>query len=927
MLKLTGITKVYDVADERVEALKGVDLEFGDSEFVSILGPSGCGKTTLLNIIGGLDKYSSGNMEISGISTAEYTDRDWDSYRNHSIGFVFQNYNLIPHLTVLDNVELALTLVGEEKESRRRRALAALEMVGLRNKAFKKPNQLSGGQMQRVAIARALINDPEIILADEPTGALDSETSIQIMDILKKISMTRLVIMVTHNGELARDYSTRIIRLHDGKVVGDSNPYREEKNAGEVGAAGQIKQAVRYENGLLSDDGSPVTDGEAASAKRAYVQEIGKEKIVILTTGRGKVIAKLSSKLKKQIKCELAEKKVVFGKELEEVSAALGIKKTVNKAAEKYANCPAMSTATAFKLSLTNMISKKFRTFLTALAGSIGILGIALVLGLYSGLNGFIVRQEVALASYPITITRSANDYESMVQTVVSSLDGLDGKYDRDKVYVYKLVQQILKNQTNVNEIDAEMVEQLKQIDPKLYYDVFMNYGINFNAVKYIAKDTKIFGEISLSSAYYMAIDTNAYWTQMPARELVEEQYELISGRYPSSSTDVVLILDSRNQISDINLFYNGLDLESVSLNYKESNDVGDLSFEFEKFVGQKFRLVRNDSYYVKHSADSYGGKNETTTPYGAISLINSEIASRVGSGYQMRIYRGTTKTDTEGYKYDGIEYDEIVVSGIIKLKDDVSVGVLGGKAIGYLPSLTEKVIKDSYSSKVTQNALNSYINNYKSSHGGAEPSDWELTSSMRGYGYATIPTSISIYCKGYEAKVGVKAAIAEISEQRKAEGKSEIVCSDIMSIVLNIVQQFIDIITCALIALTATSLVVSALMIGIITYVSVLERTREIGVLRALGARKIDVSRIFNAETAVIGFISGVLGIVITYLVSWPLGSYIASVTGISGLVALPWYFALLLVAVSVIITYVAGLIPAGIAKRKDPVKALRAE
>ncbi|MBO7377583.1 MAG: ABC transporter ATP-binding protein, partial [Clostridia bacterium] len=500
MLRLKKITKIYDVADEKVVALDGVDIEFGKSEFVSILGPSGCGKTTLLNIIGGLDNYTSGELEIAGVSTARYTDRDWDSYRNHSVGFVFQSYNLIPHLTVLSNVELALDLVGEDKTIRTEKALKALEKVGLRNKAYKKPNQLSGGQMQRVAIARALINDPEIILADEPTGALDSETSLQVMAILKEISKTRLVIMVTHNAELAREYSTRIVRLFDGKVTGDSNPYVSrqipvsDEGEKEIPAAPAAPaQALRIEKGSVSADVSAPTDDEIRSAVKAYVQEIGGVKFAVLTTKAGKLIMPFSGRVKKLRKGDFAEKKAVFGGELAAVTDAFMLSETTKQATrqeEKYRKKPAMRLGTAFRLSLNNLLSKRFRTFLTALAGSIGILGIALVLGLNAGLNSFITRQEVALSSYPITITRSATDYEAAVNMVVSALDGLDGKYDKSKIYVYKVVSQLISNTTKKNEFDKELIKAIREIDPAFYYDIYENYSLNFNVVKQIPSGT-----------------------------------------------------------------------------------------------------------------------------------------------------------------------------------------------------------------------------------------------------------------------------------------------------------------------------------------------------------------------------------------------------------------------------------------------------
>jgi len=930
MLKIKGVTKIYDVADEKIAALDGVDIEFRKSEFVSILGPSGCGKTTLLNIIGGLDKYTSGGMEINGVSTADYDDRDWDTYRNHSVGFVFQNYNLIPHLTVLDNVELALNLVGEDKRKRSERAIEALGKVGLRNKAYKKPNQLSGGQMQRVAIARAIINDPDIILADEPTGALDSETSLQVMAILKEISKTRLVVMVTHNAELAREYSTRIVRLFDGKIVGDTNPYYSDGNGQKLPESQkndifeQIKaEAIRIENGVISSDISALSDEEISGVVKAYAQNIGGVKFAVLATGKGKLITPFTSRIKRSVKAEFREKKAVSGNELAAVTTAFALKKedrAAEKQQEKYEKKPAMRLATAFRLSVTNLFTKKFRTFLTALAGSIGILGIALVLALYSGLNAFIDRQEVALSSYPITITRSASDYEAMVSTVISSLDGIDGKYDKNKIYVYKLVRQLLANQTKENVLDREMLAAIHAMDKDLYYDIYENYGLNFNIVKKIPSGTNILNYVRTTSLYYMAINTSSFWTQLPEnKNLVLEQYDLIAGEYPSGERDVVLILDGKNQISDINLFFNGLDLESVNLDYKNSDDVSALTKDPDDFLGQEYKLVRNDSYYTKNGAGNYV-KYETESPVGTISAINEEIRSRVGGNYTLNFFRGDKK-DSGAYTYDGVFGGSLSVkiTGIIKLKDDISIGVLGTNAIGYTKALTDRVISWAWESNVVQEILAEKSSEWTT--------DTQLSDNMRRYGYAVVPNSISIYCKNYDGKTAVKAELKRISEERKAEGKSEIIFSDLMSVVLSVVQQFINIITMSLLCLTAISLIVSALMIGIITYDSVLERTREIGVLRALGARKLDISRIFNAETVIIGLISGILGVVITYIASWPLGSLIARFTGIGGLVSLPWYFAVILVFLSTMLTLVAGLIPAGIAKRKDPVKALRAE
>ena len=464
------------------------------------------------------------------------------------------------------------------------------------------------------------------------------------------------------------------------------------------------------------------------------------------------------------------------------------------------------------------------------------------------------------------------------------------------------------------------MVAAIRNIDKSLYYDIYENYGLNFNIVKKIPSGTNILNFVRTTGLYYMAINTSSFWTQLPEnKDLVLDQYELIAGSYPTGERDIVLILDGKNQISDINLFFNGLDLESVNLDYKTAEDVSALTKEPDDFIGQEYKLVRNDSYYLKNSNGTYS-KYETTSPVGTISAINQEIESRVGSNYKLTFFRGDKK-DSGAYTYDTVFGGSLSVKicGIIKLRDDISVGALGTNAIGYTKALTDRVISWAWESEMVQDILERYSSQWTT--------DTAISDNMRRYGYATIPNSISIYCKNYDGKTAVKAELKKISDERKEAGKSEIIFSDLMSVVLNVVQQFINIITWSLLCLTAISLIVSALMIGIITYVSVLERTKEIGVLRALGARKLDISRIFNAETVIIGFVSGILGILITYIASWPLASLIAKFTGIGGLVALPWYFAILLVVLSTLLTLVAGLIPATIAKRKDPVKALRAE
>lgn len=821
-LRLTDVLKIYGEGEFAVQALKYVNCSFRKSEFVSILGPSGCGKTTLLNIIGGLDRYTSGDLVIEGRSTKKYNDKDWDAYRNNCIGFVFQSYNLIPHQTVLANVELAIELSGINRKERKRRALEILEKVGLREQAHKKPNQLSGGQMQRVAIARALVNDPEIILADEPTGALDTETSVQIMDLLKEVAKDKLVIMVTHNPDLADKYSTRIIRLLDGEIVGDTNPFSEE-----------------------------------------------------------------GSKEPKQMRK------------------------------------PRMGFRTAFALSIKNLCSKKTRTILTSVAGSIGIIGVALVLALSNGFNAYMARMQTdTLASYPLTISESSVDLSSFMNVYENNVKE---KFPAlNNVVVEKAFDNLtgmLENNDLTDKSDNGFLHYLSQIDPQLYYDITYNYGFDMN--DYFYTDIKING-----TQYFMSIDMlvkqveelynnplqaaigiNTSFVrkyiptiqEMPdSKELIEEQYDVLYGKMPSfEHTDykqMVLVVDQYNGISDISLALLGY----LGVNMPTKVDsASDVTFEdvqsisIEDIVGKKIYFAKNDLVY-----------------------------SQPVSGY---FFLNELSKETSGL-------EELEIVGIIRAKENVS-GILS-TGFAYTPSLTERAISVN---------KNSDIVNYANGNGGVvsvydgvdtsttppTPTLYEKLYVRQLAGVDT-PSEISIFARDFEKKGQIKTYIDEWNERPDVAGNEnlQITYSDMMSMMFGMLNTMVDAVTYVLVAFTSISLVVSSVMIGIITYISVVERTKEIGVLRSLGAAKGEIANVFNAETFLIGMFAGLIGVGVTYLLSIPINLILAKlIPNVGRLAILNPVAALILVVISIVLTLVAGLIPSTIAAKKDPVVALRSE
>ena len=877
MLILKNITKDYLSGDSTVHALKGVDLEFGKSEFVSILGPSGCGKTTLLNIIGGLDRYTDGDMYIRGKSTKDFTDGDWDSYRNHTIGFVFQTYNLIPHQTVLANVELALTLSGISKSVRREKAKAALERVGLGDQLKKKPNQLSGGQMQRVAIARAIVNDPDVILADEPTGALDSETSVQVMEILKEISAEKLVIMVTHNPDLAEQYSTRIIRVLDGKVTGD-----EQKDQGK---------------------------------KREMVVE-----------PKGK-----------------KEKK------------------------------PSMSFFTAVSLSFKNLLTKKGRTFLTSFAGSIGIIGIALILALSNGIQLYINRvQEDTLSSYPLQITEQTVDLSGLMMSM-SGKSKEDHHHELDAVYSNTMAAEFIN--TMMSQVKTNNLKAFKQfIESKesglSEYVSSYQYAYNITPniyTKFKNAETgeekllrvnpsdimsELYGDMgsTMTDAYSSAANMSLWSELIDDKELLSEQYDVIAGHWPKAADEIVLIVNERNEINDMVLYALGIkDSSEISEIVKATMmgqpiEVEPIVLQYEDVLNMTFQLVMNSDYFVKDrvTADGY-----------QVWKDKSEDASYMESV----VYGGNAIT--------------LKICGIIRPAEN-TVATSASGAIGYLSDLTKELIGRVNSSEIaleqladpTRNVFTGLpfstgkeitmddINAYLATLEEAEREQITMLISMmpeqqvlemfkaqfnndatfesvcRDIGIVDLdkPAVINIFAKTFDAKEHVIDIIDGYNNAHEEDG-NKIVYTDYVGILMSSVSTIINFVSYALIAFVSISLVVSSIMIGIITYISVLERTKEIGVLRAIGASKRDISRVFNAETMIVGFCAGLIGILATLLIILPINLILDYLTDISNIASLPWQGALILIAISIFLTFIAGLIPARIAAKKDPVVALRTE
>ena len=983
MLKLTNIVKEYSTGDTKVSALKGVSVEFRKNEFVSILGHSGCGKTTLLNIIGGLDKYTSGDLEINGVSTKKYKDSDWDTYRNHSVGFVFQSYNLIPHQSVLSNVELALTLSGVSKSERRSRAKTALARVGLADQMHKKPNQMSGGQMQRVAIARALVNNPDILLADEPTGALDTETSRQIMELLSEIAQDRLVVMVTHNPEIAEEYSTRIIKLIDGEIVGDTNPYTSE---------------------------SVVT----APAEK-------------------------------------------------------------DKEAKRKSKKKSMSFFTALSLSLNNLLTKKTRTILTSFAGSIGIIGIALILALSNGIQIYIDRiQEETLASYPLTINAKSQDMSETILTLMSA-NSEKSEHELNAVYSSPVLNELINSMTNPQYTENNLKkfkefldndEEIKELVTELDY----SYDIPFNVFykdekgKIIKSDAMALmqetigmnlGQMSNMPSMMPAHPMNVYEEMLSGNdgslvsELLSEQYDIIYGSWPKNYKEVVLVVNSNNEVSDFAMLALGLTTPEEAkeswdnLGEGEKLDTEVKSWSYEEICNMSFRVVPSASFYsINPNGKGYIDISETES--GLTFMYDNGIEIRVSGiirpnpdaggamltgaiGYTKaltdKIIESTNESIIVKAQKDNKDIDIItslpfktddweepddkqkakdfkkhikglktaekakLYKDIMAIPNEVLVKSEVDKQMATLNrEYVETIMLDSFAndSGMDKETIKNYV---------ADMSDEELFAQVRTMlteqikeqmkaatqqqlaviseeqlavmldtavmGYkenelakyydlfmpATVsdstyeqnlttlgvvskdtPSSVNIYTATFEAKDKIAEAITRYNSG--VDEKDQISYTDYVGLMMSSITTIINVISYVLIAFVAISLVVSSIMIGIITYISVLERTKEIGILRAIGASKRDISRVFNAETLVVGFVAGFIGIASTLLLCIPANAIIRSLSGIENIGAeLPGVAAIILVIISMTLTFISGLIPSGIAAKKDPVEALRSE
>ena len=860
MLRCENIIKDYPTNEEVVHALKGVSLTFRNSEFVSILGQSGCGKTTFLNIIGGLDHYTSGDLIINGKSTRNYKDKDWDTYRNHKIGFVFQSYNLITHQSVLSNVELALTLSGVGKEERKKRAIEALTKVGLKDQIYKKPTQLSGGQMQRVAIARAIVNNPDIILADEPTGALDSSTSIQIMEILKEISKDKLVIMVTHNPELAQKYSSRIIRLSDGEVISDSNPYNE----------------------------------------------------------------------------------------FEELN---------NSQIDKKTN---MSFKTALSLSLNNLMTKKARTILVSFAGSIGIIGIALILSLSNGVQSYIDSVESdTMTAYPIQIQSTTMDMTSMMEAMAGKEETSNEQREDNQIYTRSFVNDVLESiasskQNNLEElkkyIESEQGKELRENTRAIEY----SYGLNLNVYN---EDTDsgliqvspngLIDKLGMSDmvdlrSQFMAgtSDANEVWLQLPdSNTLKESEFELLEGSWPQNYNEVVIGVDSDNNITDYALYSLGLlNQDEVVDSYNkilqgDSNEIettnNKKSYSYEELMNSKFKLVFNcdlfekvNGIWIDQSDNEDYIKNvvKNAQEVKVVGIIRQKD-NTMSSGMLGGIYYSSKMSD---YVIEQCENSQIVK----EQKENKDINIFTGNRFKSnekldFSSLTPQ--QQMQFASMSQEEMMAYMQTYNDNMNAS----YESNLKKMGVVNLDSPSQISLYAKDFDSKEALADCIEDYNDLQEEKGNSNNVISysDMVGMMISSVSSVVNMISYVLIGFVSISLVVSSIMIGIITYISVLERTKEIGILRSIGASKKDVSRVFNAETFIIGLTSGCMGILITILLNIPISTIVASKTGVEHIAKLPWQGAIILILISLVLTLIAGLIPSKYASKKDPVEALRTE
>lgn len=872
MLELRDIVKDYVSKENVVHVLKGVNLRFRKSEFVAILGPSGCGKTTLLNIIGGLDRYTSGDILVDGVSTKDYSDHDWDIYRNHRIGFVFQSYNLIPHLTVQRNVEMSMAIAGLPPEERKAKALAALERVGLADQAKKKPAQLSGGQMQRVAIARSIVNDPDIILADEPTGALDSESGEQVMELLQEVAKEKLVVMVTHNNALAEKYSTRIIDLRDGVVTSDSAPYAPDEESAEESAP---QQAAAEET----------TSAEEVPAEEMTENEVYEPEKAVPT-----------SKTRKR-----------------------RAKKRGDKAAGSYA---AMSLGTAASLSFTNLISKKGRTILTALAGSIGIIGIILVLALSGGAQAYIASmEEDVLSQYPIEINRTNSDLNSVISILMQENEDREDWPDTDEVYINQIIGRLLEHLSAVlddtNDLAALKTYIEENFDSDMGY-VKYDYGVDFdvfcnyidNPETYLKVDPftegieAALGGLSGLLGPYMDMieqfgDMLTVWDEMLENtSLLDSQYELVgeNSRWPQNYDEVVIVLDEENSLNDYTLFALGLkDTSELVDAIMNGDDFVSQDYSADDLIGIEYRVTTSSDYYYQNADGSW-----------------SMVSDR-----------------TEQRQIEFVESHSVPVTvvGVIRPREGTQVTSINGN-IAYTHALTEYLSDRAAQSDVAE-ALTATAHQsgndtmyYNILEDGAEIDAETYMSLMRELGIADTdnPVTINIYANSLSDKAAIEQFIADYN----AESGSTVKYTDDLGTMMTYVDSLTGTVTGVLVGFAAISLIVSSIMIAIIIYTSVLERRKEIGVLRSLGARKKDISRVFISESALIGLVAGILGVIIAAILFMPINLVMQHYLHVGNLLQIAWWHAVMMIGISVVLAILAGFIPSRIASKKDPVTCL---
>ena len=841
MLQLQHISKVYHTGNQEFHALKDISIRFRESEFVSILGQSGSGKTTLLNIIGGLDQYTSGDLLIQGKSTKQFKDRDWDSYRNHTIGFIFQSYNLIGHQTALSNVEIAMTLSGVSKAERKKRAIEVLERVGLKDHLYKKPSQMSGGQMQRIAIARALVNDPKVVLADEPTGALDSETSVQIMDLLKDIAKERLVIMVTHNPELAQKYSTRIVQVLDGNILSDSNP------------------------------------------------------------------------------CEPTEE-----------TKQVDIQFTKTK----------MSFITALVLSFNNLLTKKGRTLLTAFAGSIGIIGIALILALSNGVSDYVKKvQEDTLVSLPLTISE-----QNQSNLLATSPDLSEKPYkDNHELGINTVLTNLLKKQIGKNDLasfktyleeHASKVESLtKDIRYRYNLQPFIYASDTSNGPKSILPST-LADEVETANQTMKGYLQNLnYWSELSSdSSMLESKYDVLEGRFPQDKSEIVLIVDENNQISDLLLYSLRIKDPSELNDTKKLDELSSQTYQYSDFIGKTFKAVVNTNRFVKEN-NLWLNKIDNAS-YMKTQIENGLQLKIVGVLRQKDGTSSGVNTPSGGIAYTSalIDYtsEYIQNSDIVKEQEaNQNLNVFTGKDFAKDPkpfsseNLTEE--EKIQLAKMTPEEQAQYVQQYNDN----SASTYEENLAKMGVINKSKPAAIELYTSSFQQKQDLKEFINAYNTAKKEAGEDDKVLaySDDIQTIMSSITTSVGVVTTVLVGFVAISLIVSSIMISIITYISVLERTKEIGILRAMGASKKDIRRIFTAETAIEGLISGVLGITITFLATFPINAIVAKMTNVGNVAQLPIEVALILIGISIVLTMLAGLIPSRIAAKKDPVESLRSE